>query len=209
MGVSLRTLFFIPIVHTQTDMGQLSESVQRATIQKLGIKAWRHKMRAIDERWAEIERVVAAIPLHYEKVRLYQDGLPICGREEEIIRELAEKGSRNHRLLLDLMEKGATLMGTESPELLLIEYQLVKETVEAQGRARQKSKETAATDSDDTLLDRRNRFIAQRINSTLQRGETGILFLGMLHTLENLLDDDMQVIYPISQPVHLRGNSDG
>jgi hypothetical protein len=209
MGVFRRSLFFFPIVHTQTDMGQLGDSVQRATIQKLGIKAWRHKMRAIDERWGEIERTIDGLPLHYEKVRLYQDGLPICGREKEIVRELADKGSRNHRLLLLLMERGATLMGTESPELLLIEYQLVKESVTGQNRGRRKITKAEATDSDNTLLDRRNRFIAQRINSTLQTGETGILFLGMLHTLENLLDDDMQVIYPISQPYQLGGRNNG
>jgi len=48
------------------------------------------------------------------------------------------------------------------------------------------------------LLDRRNRFIAYRINTTLCTGETGILFLGMLHSLENLLNKDINVIYPVA-----------
>jgi hypothetical protein len=209
MAASRRILLFIPIVHTQTDMGQLSESVRRATIQKLGVKAWRHKMRAIDQMWAEIERVVSGIPIGYRKVRLYQDGLPICGREEQIVRELADKGSRNHRLLLRLMEKGAILMGTESPELLLIEYQLVKENTEGQKPGRRESTQTERRDTEDTLLNQRNRFIAQRINTTLEMGETGILFLGMLHSLEGLLDQDIEVIFPISRTDPLRGKSNG
>jgi hypothetical protein len=209
MGHYQRTLLFIPIVHTQTDMGALGGSVQQVMVQKLGVKAWRHKMRAIDLLWAEIEQVVGTMPLRYEKVRLYQDGLPICGREVEIVRELAEKGSRNHRLLLSLMEKGATLMGTESPDMLIREYELVKQSTAARSRGAQRSPETAGRDSDVILLQRRNQFIAHRINTTLKPGETGILFIGMLHTLENLLDQDIQVICPIPQPTQSGGKTDG
>jgi hypothetical protein len=208
MGVSRRTLVYIPIVHTYTDMGKLGDAVQRVTVQQLGVKAWRHKMRAIDELWAKIDQVVATMQLPYDRVRLYQDGLPVCGREEEIVRELAAKGSRNHCLLLRLMEKGATIMGTESPEMLLEEFERVRLSVGGRSLSRVKDRQSDARDSDDTLLDRRNRFIAHGINNTLQPGETGILFLGMLHTLAHLLDQDIQVIYPISQPDQSGGKTD-
>jgi hypothetical protein len=207
MGVARRTLVYIPIVHTYTDMGKLGDAVQRVTIQQLGIKAWRHKMRAIDTLWAEMEDVVATLQLPYDRVRLYQDGLPVCGREEEIVRELAARGSRNHCLLLSLMEKGATIMGTESPEMLLEELERVKLSIGGRSLSRRKNPQSDARDSDDTLLGRRNQFIAHRINTTLQPGETGILFLGMLHTLAPLLDQDIQVIYPISQPDQFAGKS--
>ena len=39
--------------------------------------------------------------------------------------------------------------------------------------------------------------MAQRINETLKSGETGILFLGMLHSLEGYLHPDVKVIYPL------------
>jgi hypothetical protein len=207
MGAFRRTLVYILIVHTYTDMGKLGDAVQRVTVQQLGIKAWRHKMRAIDKLWAEMEEVVATLRLPYDRVRLYQDGLPICGREEEIVRELAAKGSRNHCLLLSLMEKGATIMGTESPEMLLEELERVKLCLGGRSLSRRKNPESTVRASDDTLLERRNRFIAHRINTTLQPGETGILFLGMLHTLAHLLDQDIQVIYPISQPDQSAGKS--
>jgi hypothetical protein len=39
--------------------------------------------------------------------------------------------------------------------------------------------------------------MAQRINETLKNSETGILFLGMLHSLEQHLHADVLVIYPL------------
>lgn len=200
MGAPGRTLLYIPIVHTQTDMGELGNAVQRAAIRELGIKAWRHKMRAVDQVWTDIEQVLGTIQLHYEKVRLYQDGLPICGHEDAIVRELAGRGSRNHRLLLRLMDKGATIMGTESPKLLLREYERMKRSAVGPRAGPWRRLESEIEERDETLLDLRNGFIADRINTTLKPGETGILFLGMLHTLEDQLDRDIHVIHPMPRP---------
>ena len=44
--------------------------------------------------------------LDFTPRRLYQDGLPRCGQEEAIVRNLAREGSVNHMLLLDLMARG-------------------------------------------------------------------------------------------------------
>ena len=152
--------------------------------------------------WAEIEQAIEGLDLRYEKVRLYQDGLPVCGREAEIVRDLARAGSRNHRLLLRLMERGATIMGTESSELLVEEYGLIKQvmTVEEihQGSEIAARQKVLA----DTLLRKRDQYIADRIDQTLQIGETGILFLGMLHALENRLHKDIRVIYPVKRPLY-------
>ena len=78
-------------------------------------------------------------------------------------------------------------MGTESGDLLVQEYQLAKQSLttrppRAAGVAALRRALGAA------LLQRRDQFMAQRINDTLKRGETGILFLGMLHSLEQYLD---------------------
>ena len=130
-------------------------------------------------------------------VRVYQDGLPVCGHEQEIVKELAESGSRNHRLLLSLQSRGAVLMGTESPELLVEEYQLAKAALAA-GRA--SPAKMRRDRPHDTLLARRDSFIANRINSTLGAGETGILFMGMLHEVTRSLEPDIQVVYPLGGP---------
>jgi hypothetical protein len=197
-----RTLIYFPIVHTQADMGALSESIKRLKVKRLGRKGWERNVNLVDKLWAQIEQAIESLILPYERVRLYQDGLPVCGREVEIVTELAKAGSRNHRLLLCLREKGATIMGTESSELLVEEYQLVKETfasakpaVVPRGEARQKALR-------DSLLKRRDQYIARRINDTLLGGETGLIFLGMLHAVGPWLDKDIRVVYPIHQPLN-------
>jgi hypothetical protein len=192
-----RTLIYIPIIHGAADMGALRESVQRITLQKLGEKEWESKIDLIDKLWNKIEAAVDELPFPLEKVRVYQDGLPICGIESKIVTEIARSGSRNHRLLVSLMEKGATIMGTESPELLTEEYDLVKRILAAGNSVEAARIEADLKSLSDALLKKRDRYIADRINSTLCPGETGIIFLGMLHSLNGLLDGDIQVIYPL------------
>jgi len=87
-------------------------------------------------------------------------------------------------------------MGTESGDLLVQEYQLAKQSLTAKPpRAAGVAAQRRALS--ETLLRRRDQFIAQRLNDTLKDGETGILFLGMLHALERYLDPDVEVIYPL------------
>ncbi len=194
-----RTLIYLPIIHTQADMGALKESVVRATLEKMGRAGLLRKTAAIDKVWTEIERVIDALALSFDRVRLYQDGLPVCGREAEIVTELAQAGSRNHQLLLRLMAQGAVLMGTESGDLLVQEYQLAKQSLTARPpRAAGVAAPRRALS--EALLKRRDQFMAQRINDTLKPGETGILFLGMLHSLERYLHQDVEVIYPLHRP---------
>jgi hypothetical protein len=95
------------------------------------------------------------------------------------------------------MEKGATIMGTESPELLTEEYDLVKRILAAGNSVEAARIEAEQKSLSDALLKKRDRYIADRINSTLCPEETGIIFLGMLHSLNGLLDGDIQVIYPV------------
>ncbi|HEV2495025.1 MAG TPA: hypothetical protein VG204_18340 [Terriglobia bacterium] len=116
-----RTLIRVAIVHTPADMGALSGSIQRRRVEKLGRKGWEHKANLVVRLWTQIESSIENLALAYPRVRIYQDGLPVCGREVEIVTELIKARSRNHQLLLH------TIMGTESSELLVEEYQLVKE----------------------------------------------------------------------------------
>lgn len=199
-GGHSRTLIHFPIVHTQADMGALQESVARATLEKAGRAGLARKAAAIDQIWTEIEAAIDALALSFDRVRLYQDGLPVCGREAEIVTELAQAGSRNHQLLLRLMAQGAVLMGTESGDLLVQEYQLAKKSLttrapRAAGVAAARRALSAA------LLQRRDQFMARRINETLKSGETGILFLGMLHSVERYLKSDVKLIYPLHRPL--------
>ncbi len=188
-----RLLMFIPILHTLADLGSLGEAVRKTFLNKYGALMARRKEAALEKLWEEIGGIILGLGLDFSRVRLYQDGLPVCGREEEIVRDLAGRGSHNYRLLLELMARGAALMGTESPELLLQEYGLAREAVAAPPRRPGPQRRPAAGA---TLLEARDRFIASRINATLSPGETAFLFLGLLHAPEPYLDRDIQVAYP-------------
>lgn len=178
-------------------MGALGEPVRRISIGKHGREVWQRKLNRVEQLWTQIEHAVAALRLDYERVRIYQDGLPRCGRELQIVAELAKAGSRNHQLLLRLKEKGASIMGTESPDLLVEEYELMKK-IFALGEPRQVAQEEARQQElKKSLLERRDQYIAERINHTLLNQETGILFLGCLHSVAGLLNSDIRVVYPL------------
>jgi hypothetical protein len=167
----MRTLIVIPIIHTEKDTASL----------------FGEQFRSADEGWNEIRRMIAELRLDYASVRLYQDALPLCEKERDIVKEIAARGSMNHQFLVDLMEQGARLVGTEDPKLLLQEYQFLQDALGGgkQGPEPQREHEIRK------LLSGRDRFIAGRINTTLLAVETGLLFLGLGHSVEPFLDADI------------------
>ena len=162
---------YIPIVHTVADMGTLGAAVRGMKLSALGRQGLTHNAAVVERMWAQIESVVAKLPVTPGSVRVYQDGLPVCRHEQKIVSELASAGNRNHGLLLKLQARGATLMGTESPELLVEEYQLAAAAFAPGATARTGIRQKQLRD---TLLEKRDRFIAARINGTLGAGESGI-----------------------------------
>jgi len=189
-----RRLIWIPIIHTQADLGNMAELVRNLYVQKMGRAKWAKHVADIDRMWREIRTRIEKRHLDYAQVRLYQDGLPTCGHEEQIVRDLARAGSQNHQLLADLMRRGATIMGTESPELLLEEYNLARETLVASGGGQPRKPSPRQSQISKAVLERRDKFIAERIAQTLQPGETGLVFLGVLHSLAGRLPPDIEVI---------------
>lgn len=185
-------------------MGTLSESIKKVTLQKLGERTWRRKHNLIERFWSDIEDTLDNLSLSYGQTRIYQDGLPVCGKEVDIVTEIAKKGSPNHQLLIRLMEKGATVMGTESAELLIEEYHLIKKILESGDVKKAVEIEAMQKAAGDLLLVKRDAFIAARIATTLQAGETGILFLGLLHNIAGCLPKDIHVLYPINRPLDKR-----
>lgn len=174
-------------------MGSLLSKLKQEYVRRYGVERWTQQVRTVDELWTAIEQAIASLDLPYDRVRIYQDGLPECGREAEIVKEVATQGSRNHRLLLALVERGAQLMGTESPELLIKEYQLHKEELAAVPGANSPAIQQHRQTQSRQLLAERDRYIASRINSTLQQGEVGLLFLGLAHSVESFLAPDVLV----------------
>ena len=183
----MRKLILIPIIHTSVDLGSLSESVKAHYLKRFGPSVWNQREEIVTKLWNDIQEKINVLDVVYKKVRIYQDGLPECGFEQEIVRELAKAGSSNHQLVLSLIDKGATLMGTEDPQLLIEEYQLQQQSKDTLHLHQEKTEEATR------LLEARDRFIAKRIDETLQAEETGLLFLGAAHRLDMLNSTDIRV----------------
>jgi hypothetical protein len=191
-GFSMRLLILIPIIHTEQDMGSFSGQVKQVYVQKHGLAKWEQHLEVINGLWSAISQLIDALALPYASIRLYQDGLPECGREAELVTEVAGRGSKNHQLLLDLMQKGATLMGTESPDLLRQELTLLRAGLAAPSVS-EKIDVSPAIDEGPKLLAERDRYIAQRIDDTLCYEEIGFLFIGLAHSVEAFLNPDIKV----------------
>jgi hypothetical protein len=189
----VRALIYVPIVHSEVDLGSLAADLKRRFAEAFGTAEWARRHTSIEAMWDGLRSKLFALPLAWERTRLYQDGLPVCGREQEIVQELAAKGGRNHQLLVELMERGAILMGTEDPELMVAEYRRIPKLLQAaQGHAPDAVVETLRQEGE-AILRGRDSFIAQRIDTTLKEGETGILFLGLLHRVDELLEGKFEV----------------
>lgn len=190
----MRTLIVIPIIHAEQDMGSLLEQIKQEYVTRYGREKWTAHLKSIDEIWIGIRQLIAALKLPYASVRLYQDGLPLCGKEADIVKDVAAQGSSNHQLLVELMAQGARLMGTEDPRLLIEEYQF-HQGVLRDGNPGNESQREAQSKK---LLLERDRFIAERINTTLLSDEIGLLFLGLAHSVEKFLQADILVRHLLS-----------
>jgi len=188
-----RHLIWVPVIHTQADLGSLSGSVRRLYVKRIGQAKWDQHLEAVREVWAATREAIEAMALDYTKVRLYQDGLPCCGHEVEIVTDLARAGSLNHQLVVYLMNRGARLVGTESPGLLLEEYELARQVVVALESGQTDELAVRQKELGQLLLEKRDAYIAARIGETLGEEETGLVFLGMLHSLTGLLPADVRV----------------
>ena len=140
---------------------------------------------------------IVFLDVNYATVRIYQDGLPLCGREMDIVRDVAAQGSQNHRLVLALVQRGAFLEGTEDVQLLLEEYHYIQEITMEHESSEKRRKAKLLSNKRKLLLRRRDQFIAQRIDETLKEGETGILFVGMAHQVDEYLPKDIHVSFLI------------
>jgi len=188
-----RQLILVPILHSPADMGTMAADLEAAYVERLGRRHWDEYLALLDNFWQEARAEIERLGLDYRRVDLYQDGLPVCGMELEIVEKAAAAGSENHQLLMDLVARGATLMGTEDPKLLLDEYHNVKAAL-ARGAGKAGSVQPINPPSPQgQTMARRDAYIGQRIGQSLRPGRTGALFLGMMHNVESFLPADMVV----------------
>jgi hypothetical protein len=193
----IRRLIYVPILHAQDDAGRAASNVsenERIRKSKESVGADR---AAVEHMWQGIAVKIAELNLPWEKTRIYQDGTPVCGNEAALAERLAERGSPNYSFLMKLMKKGAVLEGTEDMELLIREYDLLNKLLMKKAVSDRESVNSEYQEKSRALLVLRDQFIAERISATLQEGEFPIVFMGVMHRLDKLLEKEFQVSYII------------
>ena len=201
----MRQLYIIPIIHSRHDLGTLELPIRDVKSQILSASTLEQNQKVLDLFWGELKSGIESWGIDYSNALVFQDALPFTGHPEKIIEhrivaEMASKGSANHQLVKWLIDQGAQLMGTESTELLIKEYEAVKKSL-AEGIYREISAEgeSGINEATTSLLEARDQFIAQRITESLKDGQLGILFIGLQHRVQNHLPIDLAVTYPFGK----------
>jgi len=194
----ISTLIYVPILHTQKEAGEILVSLRGSESEK-PLNSMVQQEKPTKEMWEGIYEKLKESNIHYPSVRIYQEALPVCGKESEIVAKLAEKGSRNHQLILELMRKGARLEGTEDPDLLIKEYDYLTKLVSTVSVSVQNYRQALKEYQDKSmkLMKKRDLFITKRIKDSLKNGEMPLVFMGVRHQLEKLLQQDFVINYII------------
>ena len=192
-----RRLVYVPILHVREDVDELAAMFGGNEAKQREPQPMEERRAAVSGMWAGIAARIEGLGLPWGQTRIYQDGLPVCGTELKIIAQLAENGSRNPLLLLDLQKKGAKLEGTEDIELLMREYNLLNVLLMKVPGAEQAAPMPEYQAKSAELLKARDEFTFNRIKSTLLEGEVPLVFMGVMHRLDKLLGKDYLISHII------------
>jgi hypothetical protein len=193
----MKNLLYIPIVHNKADLGSLGSQLSVEGERKYGVSAWREHLEQVDESWDEIGKEITRQlkKTKYDKIRIYQDGLPAADEiGMKIVKEAALNGSKNYFIIDGLLSGGAKLEIAENKELLFKEYYLLSDINKAETPEKQLEAYLSYQDAAAELLISRDTFIAGQINATLRNGETGIAFFGASHNVIDKLKTDIKVV---------------
>ncbi|MCO5380941.1 MAG: hypothetical protein NHB15_01415 [Methanosarcina barkeri] len=191
----MRKLVYVRIVHTAADMGSLGEELILAAISKIGKEKWEENQKLIEKFWDELEMEIFQLNLDLEHTRIYQDGLPCEGEMGmKIVLNTAKLGSKNYQVIKKIVAKGAKIVATENPELLIEERNLLLEILKDSSTAEKEEAKQRYVARKDILLEQRDAYIASRINNTLENEEMGILFIGAEHNVIPKLAHDIEVL---------------
>ena len=189
----MKTLIYVPIIHTSADLGSLAKDVTKRGIADLGEEFWEEHKKTIDGFWSAVsnyfdsENVVG--------VKIYQDGMVGEGEvAEKIVEEGVESGSKNYELVSNLIRRGAILVKTEDFNLVKGELDRLREITQAKNIKEKIIGFVKYKLNKSSLLNKRDKFIAKRIDETLRHSEKGILFIGAYHDIKKKLPRSIHVI---------------
>lgn len=189
----MRTLFYVPVIHTSADLGSLAKGVSKRGIADLGGDAWKEHIETVGGFWDAIAYYIDSIDVSGFKI--YQDGMLAEGEVgQKIVEEGIRAGSKNYELVSRLLKRGAILVKTEDFKLVKEERDRLLAITQAKSITRKLIAVTNYKLIKNRLLTERDRFIAKRIDETLNQNEKGILFIGAYHDIKKKLPKDIHVM---------------
>ncbi|MDI6869276.1 MAG: hypothetical protein QMD88_06815 [Coprothermobacterota bacterium] len=195
----MRELLYVPIIHSEADLGSLGTAIDKRSTSLYGEKRWTEHKETVAKFWRSVADYL--LSLDAASLRIYQDGLAANGElGRRIVEEAAKRGSVNHQIILQLLNKGAELRKTEDASLLMEELRLARE--ECAGEDISNHQELSFRRS--RLIEERDKFIAKTINETLRQGETAVLFIGAYHNVHFYLPEDIAIEY-LKEPERVKG----
>ena len=188
----MRTLIYIPVIHTSADLGSIAKEVAKRGIRDLGQELWEKHRRTVEGFWDVVSDYFDSIDV--KDMKIYQDGMVA---EDEVGKKIAEDtakaGSKNYQLILKLLDRGAVLVKTEDFKLVKKEYDRLLAITQAKSITKKIIAFIKYKLVKVILLNRRDNFIANRIEQTLKADEKAILFIGAFHNIKKRLPKDIQI----------------
>jgi len=191
----MRTLIYVPIIHSSADMGSLAKELKRQIVAVPGENKWQKHTATVNGYWDAIESYFENIKIYIKGIKIYQDGMFAEGEMAmKILEEGIKSGSKNSEIVANLIGRGAILMKTEDFKMVKDEYDGVQAIIKSKTQIRKLLQLLRYKILKPRYLLRRDKFIANRIDETLLPNETGILFIGAFHNIIKKLPKDITVI---------------
>lgn len=188
----MRTLLYVPIIHTSADLGSLAKDVTKRGIADLGEEFWKRHERTVEGFWNAIIKYFELVEVFSFKI--YQDGMVAEGEiGQKIVEEGLRSGSKNYELISGLLKQGAILVKTEDFRLVKEERDKLLALTQAKSITQKSIALIGYKLVKNRLLNKRDEFIAKRIDETLKDGETGVIFIGACHNIKRYLPKNIQI----------------
>lgn len=188
----MRRLLYIPIIHSEADLGSLGGALAQQSAALSGGRRWVIHQGTVCKFWDSVSACLRS--LDPCGLRVYQDGLAAEGQVgRRIAEEAAGRGSKNYQLVLELINRGAELRKTEDPILLLREHESILRFIQQGDGGGVKANVEQYRLQKDSIMEARDKFAAEAIGATLRREELGVLFMGAYHKVASHLAADISV----------------
>jgi len=189
----MRTLIYVPVIHSSADLGSLAKEVTKRGIADFGPDFWAEHERTILAFWDALVEYFESVEV--SGCRIYQDGMIAEGEvAQKIVEEGVKSGSKNYELVSGLLKRGALLMKTEDFSLVKEERDRLLKITKAKTIFAKLLAFIIYKFRKTKLLKKRDDFITKRIWETLNAGQTGILFVGAYHDIKSRLPEDFRII---------------